>query len=396
MRTGHGGKETVAAAWLTWKMPVEPQALDFLRELEKKGIRTRVLVRPGQAAEAGAWLKARGIGAEVIERAGQMESTCRYVGRSPAAGARAGKWNRPSREKGGESFYTGFFRAIRVHHWVKNGLVFLPVLTSHTYGNPEVLLGAGWLFVAWSLVASAVYLTNDFFDLPADRRHPGRSQRPMASGDFCLRSGMLLAAGMAAAGLVIAGKISAACLLLLSLYALLSLAYTIAIKRFAFVDVAVLSALYLVRILGGGEATGNEVTPWLLAFSGFFFLGLAFLKRAGELREPRLLSFHAARTPSRGYRVTDLGRVERLGIASGLLSVLVLALYPISEAAELLYRHPELLWILAGLLLFWQGRLWVHTRRGMMHHDPIFYSVRDPGSWLIAGFGLAVMCAAVI
>jgi len=376
-------------------MPVDLPAMESLRELWKRREPVQVLAPAGKSAEVEAWLKARGIGVEVIEGIGQMKASSHHIGRVGAAEAEAQEWTRPSRNKGIDSG-KGFFRAIRVHQWVKNALVFLPVFTSHTYGDSQVLLAAGWLFVAWSLVASAGYLVNDFFDLPADRRHPGRSQRPMAAGEFPLRLGMWLAAGMAVVGFVIAANISGTCLLLLSAYGLLSLGYTVVIKRFAFTDVAVLSALYVIRILGGGEATGNEVTPWLLAFSGFFFLGLAFLKRAGELREPRLSSFLATRTPSRGYRGADLRIVERLGMVSGLLSALVLAFYAESQAAASLYRQPGMLWLLMALLLIWQGRLWVLTRRGRMHYDPILFSVRDPGSWLTAAVGVAVVVTSAI
>lgn len=394
-KSGYGGTGKTGDAWLTWKIPIDAKVMDFLLERGKKKLPTCVLVRPGEVARVKQWLRAKGVEAEVVERTTRLETPYHYIGENPAAGARAETWTRPRRESGGD-VREGFFRAIRVHQWVKNTLVFLPILTSQTYGDLAVWTAAAWLFLAWSLVASAVYLINDFFDLPADRRHPGCSQRPMAAGGYPIKAGILMAGGMAATGLLVAGLVAPAGLALLAVYALLALAYTVAIKRFAFVDVAVLSALYLLRILAGGEVTGNEATPWLLAFSGWFFLGLAFLKRAGELREPRLLSLHAARTPARGYRVADLGRVERMGIAAGLFSALVLALYAKSESAALLYRQPETLWVLAGLLLIWLGRLWMLTRRGRMHHDPILFAVRDSGSWLIAGVSLAVMVSAEV
>ena len=285
-------------------------------------------------------------------------------------------------------FAVGLCSAIRMHHWSKNLLVFVPILTSHTYREPSVLLAGLVLLLAWSLAASGSYLVNDLIDLEADRADPEKRKRAVASGRLSLPLARIVAATLLAGGLALAASISWETFLVLAIYVAVAQGYSLFFRQRMLLDVFVLAFLYTIRVVGGGIATGNHVTIWLLAFASFLFLGLALLKRCAELI--RLAETDSKTGGSRAYRLSDLPLLQTFGIASCFLSVLVLSLYVDSHVAETTYAKPHALWAVVPLLLLWSCRLWLKTSRGEMHHDPIVFSMRDRGSWLI---GLATLTA---
>jgi 4-hydroxybenzoate polyprenyltransferase len=287
-----------------------------------------------------------------------------------------------------------FIRALRCHQWSKNLLVFLPVIAGHAYFNWSAVAGALAMFAAWCLVASGIYMSNDLFDLEADRRHPTKRLRPFASGDLPLPVGMVMAPVLLALGLGIASAISIPCAAALILYAGFACAYSYHLKKRPLVDVFVLAFLFTIRVVGGGLASGYTVSTWLLAFASFLFLGLAFLKRCSEL--VRIQAMGRRHLGSRGYGVVDLPVLQMFGVASAFTAIMVLALFLSSAAAETHYRWPAALWLVAPCLLLWLCRLWLATARGEMHDDPIVYSMRDWVSWLVGICILVVFVVATV
>lgn len=285
-------------------------------------------------------------------------------------------------------------RALRCHQWSKNLLVFLPVIAAHAYFNAHAVASAAMMFLAWCLVASGIYVSNDLCDLEADRRHPTKRLRPFAAGDLPLSLGILLAPLLLLFGLGIAAFISRECVAALLFYVLCAFAYSFHLKKRSLVDVFSLAFLFTIRVVGGGLASGYPVTMWLLGFTSFLFLGLAFLKRCSEL--VRIQALGRSHLGSRGYGVVDLTVLQMFGVASAFMAILVLAFYLNSAVAETHYRQPAVLWAVAPFLLLWLCRLWLATARGQMDDDPIVYSIKDWVSWLLGGCILAVVIIATI
>ncbi|MCA9289928.1 MAG: UbiA family prenyltransferase [Phycisphaerales bacterium] len=287
---------------------------------------------------------------------------------------------------------TALLRAIRPHQWVKNILVFVPLLLAHEWRDADRVFAGLLGFLAVSLCASSVYVVNDLADLEPDRLHATKRRRPFASGAASIPAGLFVAGLALSAGLLLAWTVSAPFLAVLALYLVLTTAYTFDIKRRLLLDVVTLAALYTIRVIAGGVATSVDVSPWLLAFSMFVFFSLALAKRYTELS-----GLDAASAPTvsgRGYRTDDLQTVSQMGVGSGLLAVLVLSLY-VSEAdtAAALYPSRDLLWLLCPLMLYWICRLWFITRRGEMHDDPIVFALRDPVSYATAVLAVVVVMA---
>lgn len=271
-------------------------------------------------------------------------------------------------------------RAIRPHQWAKNLLVFVPLVAARAVGDLSGWVDAAAMFIAFCCTASGIYLVNDLSDLAADRQHPNKHRRPFASGALPLHIGLVAAPLLLLSGFALGLTVGALPVLLL--YAASSCAYSLWLKSRPLVDVFMLAALYGMRLLAGGIATGYHVSLWLLAFSSFLFLGLAMVKRVAELMT--LPAGEKRRAAGRGYRAEDRQIIELMGVASSFVASLVLALYVQSELASALDRRPTLSWIIVPLLLFWECRIWLATARGRMNDDPIVFAARDWVSWLVA------------
>jgi 4-hydroxybenzoate polyprenyltransferase/phosphoserine phosphatase len=298
-------------------------------------------------------------------------------------------------------------KAIRLHQWAKNALLFLPLLLAHAW-TPGLIAGTFVAFLSFGLCASATYIVNDLLDLEADRQHPRKRRRPFASGDLSALSGVLvillfLAASLALAVLVphVIAAISPSTALLrpykflewLGIYAVTTLAYSLRLKRAVLVDVIVLSGLYTIRILAGSAATGVAVSTWLASFSIFFFLSLAFVKRFAELENLRERG--GGHASGRGYHVADIEQLRSFGSSSGYASVVVLTLYISNLDAAQLYRHTNRLWLLVPVLLWWLSRLWLVASRGELDEDPVVYAITDKRSLLMGVLVLAIVLSAL-
>jgi 4-hydroxybenzoate polyprenyltransferase len=266
-------------------------------------------------------------------------------------------------------------RALRPHQWTKNALLLVPLLAAHRASDVGMLYQTLLATVAFCLCASSVYVINDLLDLEADRAHPRKSKRPFASGDLPIATGLVLAPGL----LVVAGALALLLpdkfLLTFATYFVLTLAYSLALKGRVLVDALVLAGLYTLRIIAGSAAAQVALSFWLLLFSVFLFLSLAFVKRFAEL--DALRRRQGLRAVGRGYHVEDLPLLQSLGTASGYLSVLVLALYINSPDIQGLYHRPKLIWMLCVLMLYWISRVWFEAQRGAMNEDPVVFALKD-------------------
>ena len=281
--------------------------------------------------------------------------------------------------------------ALRPHQWLKNLLLFVPLVLAHEIDRAARVSHIALAFIAFCLCASGTYVFNDLRDRTFDRDHPAKRHRPFAAGRLSASVGVVLALLLFTTGLSLSVvMLPTPFTAMLVLYAALTALYSLWLKRKLLLDVFTLAGLYTLRVLAGGAAGGFRVSEWLLAFCIFFFLGLAFAKRYAELL--RVSDAAAAdafkpppdalgpKVPGRAYHVEDLAVIEAVGPASGYLSVLVMALYVSSTKATQLYHSPILLWLLCPVLLYWVTRLWFVARRRKLDEDPILYALKDPVS----------------
>lgn len=280
-----------------------------------------------------------------------------------------------------------WLKALRLHQWVKNLLLFVPLLGSHQLDNRELLIATLVAFAAFGCVASANYLLNDLFDIQNDRHHPTKCRRPLAAGIVSVPSAVVVMVVLFVAGFVIASRLPLLFVEALGLYLLGALSYSLWLKRKAPLDTFTLAGLYTLRVLAGNAATGIPPSFWLLAFSIFLFLSLAMVKRHAELLH--LTEKGVAR--GRGYLAADREMVSQLGVGAGYISVLVLALYLNSPEASALYQRPQVLWLVCFVVLHWITRLWLIAHRGWLHDDPVVFALRDRRSQITAVIVLALL-----
>jgi 4-hydroxybenzoate polyprenyltransferase len=282
-----------------------------------------------------------------------------------------------------------FLKAIRLHQWAKNILIFVPLLLAHSLKLP-LLLNAVLAFFCFSLCASATYIVNDLLDIEADRRHPKKRLRPFAAGDLQVSTGVAIIVIFMAAAFAGTYFLPLEFLGWLALYLVVTLSYSLALKRVVLVDVILLSGLYTVRMLAGGAATYTEISTWLAGFSVFLFFSLAMVKRFSELQNLR----ERGNTPSngRGYLVADIEQLRSFGTSSAYAAVVVFSLYISGSNVTTLYRHPIRMWLIVPLMLLWISRVWLLASRGEMNEDPVIFAVTDRMSLLI---GLAVIVVAI-
>lgn len=291
---------------------------------------------------------------------------------------------------------TAMIWAMRPLHWLKNGLVFIPILLNHDVFDIEALWHGLIAFVAFSLIASAIYLLNDIMDVEADRHHPTKCKRPLAAGEITQTQAyaavpVLLVAAFSTVMFVPQPKIFALSLLA---YLFLALAYLLFLKRRLLVDVLGLAAMHTLRILAGNAAAAIPVSSWLLAFSMFLFLSLALVKRYAELRITQDQS--GLKKAGRGYHAEDIEALSQLGMASGCTCALIMALYVDSANVKQLYRHPELIWLVCPIILYQMARIWFLARRGHMPDDPLVFMIRDWRSQVMGLLVVAIMIAATL
>lgn len=285
-----------------------------------------------------------------------------------------------------------WLHALRIHQWLKNLLLFVPLLTAFSFMEIEKLATMMVAFLAFSLAASATYIVNDLWDLENDRAHPRKRLRPFASAKIPILQGVAVAGSALTVAFILALTVSQGFFLMLFLYLVLTSAYSWVLKAYVLIDVLMLSLLYTLRILAGSVAIGIATSSWLLAFSVFMFLSLALVKRCSELVSLNQVGKEAPQ--GRDYRVTDLVVLWPLGVGAALSAVVVFGLFISAPETQARYATPQLLWLVAIGLIYWLARLWVKTSRGEMHDDPVIYALKDRGSRVTVFAMVATMIAA--
>lgn len=284
-------------------------------------------------------------------------------------------------------------KVFRLNQWIKNILIFVPILAAH-----QAITGAwinlGLAFLSFSLCASSVYIVNDLLDLESDRLHPRKYSRPFASGQVPIWLGVVLIPALIIASLVMAQSVGGSFLPWLLVYFGLTCAYSWVLKRIVLVDCLTLATLYTLRIIAGAAVVSVPLSFWLLAFSIFLFLSLAFIKRLADLQAQLNSGYN--KVHGRGYYLDDATLVQQLGITSGYAATLVLALYLNSDNVIKLYRNPEMIWGAVPLILLWISWMWLKAHRGLMHDDPIVFAVKDKVSLLIGVFFMAILILASV
>jgi len=286
-----------------------------------------------------------------------------------------------------------YLRAMRIKQWVKNALVLLPLFLSHQWGDVEKVLACIVTLIAFSLVASATYIWNDILDIPADRAHPRKRERPVASGAISIPSALALSLGclaVAAGASLIAGGWSL--ILVLLGYCVATVSYSLFLKRQLLADALMLALLFCYRIFAGGIVADIPVSDWLAAFAFFVFFGLALVKRYAEVAEMK--SEGKAKAAGRAYLAEDDRVLQTIGVASGFAAITTFCLYITDPSTKTLYENGSFLWIVVIVLTFWLSRLWILVDRGLVKDDPVLFAVHDAAS-LCCGFvcGAAVLMA---
>jgi 4-hydroxybenzoate polyprenyltransferase len=287
------------------------------------------------------------------------------------------------------SLFRTVLKTLRCHQWVKNLLLFLPLFLAHELTRPLLFVQAFLAFCAFSLCASAVYILNDIVDIESDRQHPVKAKRPLAAGHITMTTVLLLLPVLLVSGLLLAALISYNFLLTMLFYMTITTLYSFCLKRLLIFDIITLALLYTLRIVAGGVATDILVTQWLLGFSLFFFFSLAAVKRYQEL----LTAEHRGKKAASGrdYQTIDRLPIGILGASSGVVSVMILALYVNSPDVTALYKTPRTLLGLCPPILYWISRIWLLTNRGEMHADPIIFAIKDKASYWVG-----LVCALIL
>ena len=285
-----------------------------------------------------------------------------------------------------------WLKALRLHQWLKNGLVYVSLVLAGQVTNVDAWIAATIAFFAFGLCASSVYVLNDLLDLPSDRRHSTKRHRPLAAGHVSVPDALLAGGTCLVASCLLALALPPLFQAALAIYYVATLAYSFALKRKMLIDVFTLAGLFTVRVVAGAAAIHADISTWLLAFSMFFFLSLALVKRFVELAsQPTAVNGKVA---GRGYVPGDIETLSQAGLSSGFAAAVVLALFIDSPAMAEGYNHPDLVWLLCPIVLYMVTRIWMLARRDEMHDDPVVFLMKDWRSILLMGVGASVLLVA--
>ncbi|UUM32245.1 UbiA family prenyltransferase [Vibrio japonicus] len=288
-----------------------------------------------------------------------------------------------------------WFKQLRVHQWLKNLLIFVPLMVSGGFTDINNITTAVYAFFAFSFLASATYILNDLLDLESDRAHSQKKFRPLAAGTISIKNGVLAGFILLLFSFAVSVSLGSQFSIVLLAYLSLTVFYSIKLKQHVAMDVVALALLFTIRILAGAAAIGVVVSFWLLAFSIFIFLSLALVKRCSEIQS--MESEGKQRAKGRDYTINDYAILNSFGASSALLSVLMFCFYINNNVLTNQYQHPNILWLIVPALCYWLMRMWIKTHRGEMHHDPIVFSMKDKGSLATIGFcGLVAIAAQLL
>ena len=399
-------------------LPLNEEVLDYIRDVKRQG-RRLILVTAADRQVGAAMQERLGLFDEVmttlvhinlsgvnkaaalVERFGSRGFD--YIGNSSVdlpvwAAARIGYVVSPSKKLVAKArsvasiervFVTqnstmkSWLRALRVHQWAKNLLLLVPLAGAHQWSDPVRLTSTLIGMVAFSICASSVYLLNDLLDLESDRQHPSKRLRPFASGEIPILQGLLAVPLLVFLSASLAFCLNPKFAAVLAVYYMMTLMYSLWFKQVGLLDVLVLAGMYALRILAGGYVASVMVSDWLLLFSIFLFLSLAFLKRFTELRL-NYCEVDSGGIKGRGYLHEDAELISSMGVCCGYLSVLVLGMYVTHPAVIEIYHIPRVLWLICPVLLWWVSRVWLLAHRREMHNDPVLFALKDRQSLIAA------------
>lgn len=280
-------------------------------------------------------------------------------------------------------------KELRPHQWAKNVLLFVPLYFAHQYTNLDLVFAAVMAFFSFSFAASSIYVLNDLIDLPADRLHRSKRNRPLAAGALSIADGIILSTLALVVSISLAVLfVNPSFVMVVLGYVVLTTAYSFVLKQRMIVDVLTLASLFTYRVMAGGVAVNVPLSEWLLAFSIFFFTSLAFVKRYSELIQ--IKADGRVAIMGRNYVPADMPIIVAAGLASGFLAVLVFALYINTPAITSYYPRFQVLWGICLVLVYWIMRIWFLAARDEMHDDPVLFAVKDKIS-ILAGM-LVVAC----
>lgn len=291
--------------------------------------------------------------------------------------------------------YHCFVKAMRPQQWLKNVLIFTPMLLAHRFTDLTAIIQTLIAFFAFSLAASSIYVLNDLFDLSADQHHPRKRKRPFASGDLPICAGAVMTPFLVLASLGLCAFLPLNFLFVLIAYYIITTIYSWRLKQIPVADVLTLAVLYSWRIVAGSVATETPASGWFIEFAIFLFLSLAIIKRVSELKEIEDAGNDVDEHRERGYKVDDLPLLVGFGAAAGYISVLVFTMYLGSEKVVELYTYPRLLWIFCPLLLYWITRIWHLAWRGEIDDDPLAFAAKDIQTYVIGAVGVATLLYAI-
>jgi 4-hydroxybenzoate polyprenyltransferase len=287
-----------------------------------------------------------------------------------------------------------YWQTLRPHQWLKNILVFVPMLSAHHFDIETVILSIG-AFIAFCTTASAVYIFNDLTDLTHDRAHATKRLRPLANGRLTIINARILMFALLLGSFFFSLYfLPLSFISVMSLYLILAVSYTLVLKRILMLDILVLTCLYGIRLWAGGTATATPPSLWLMAFSFFFFLSLALVKRWAELHEA--CKNNQFSLPGRPYTTDDLPIVQSMATSAGYVSIVIMAFYISSPIVKNLYSSPETLWLICPLLVYWISRVFIKTQRGLMTEDPIQFAMHDRVSLIMGLCAILIVTGGII
>ncbi|MCB2127966.1 MAG: UbiA family prenyltransferase [Rhodobacteraceae bacterium] len=268
--------------------------------------------------------------------------------------------------------WRALIKSFRPHQWVKNVLLLLAMIAAHRF-DLETLIPILFGIVAFSAAASSIYIVNDLLDLEADRLHQTKCRRPYASGDVPIVVGMVAFVVLALLSLGIAAMLNWAFLGVILLYMVLSLAYSLKLKRMRWVDIATLAALYTIRVIAGAAAGQVDVSIYMLIFIFPIFVTLGCVKRLTELT----LAKSDERLPGRGYGRPDRGDLLNVAGLGTIGALVIFFLYSLSQQGQELYPTTWILWAAMIPMAWWLLRMVLLGWFGKQDHDPIVFAMRD-------------------
>ncbi len=286
-------------------------------------------------------------------------------------------------------------QALRVQQWLKNLLIFAPMMLAHRFTNTATITSALLAFASFSLAASAIYIFNDLFDIAADQHHPRKRNRPFAAGNLHISTGVFLVPLLVAASFLLATFLPSSYSMLLLLYLLLTTVYSIFIKRLPIVDIITLSFFYILRIIAGATATETYISPWFISFCFSFFVSLALMKRFGELKEIEDQPISAIYQRERGYQARHIGRIKYAGFTASAIAVGIYVLYTFSNQVIQLYSNPKYLLLISLLLTYWVIRIWIRTNQLLVKDDPLIYVAKDYVTYVLTLVAFTALLLAI-